>query len=207
MRSFPPATAACLASRGAIVSRTLIWIRARNRISGAEEALGLWNGDDHQNFRIDGETRLYTGAGGLVSVDPLTMQSGLVVRMHRVSLSPLAGEVEQAIRGYDPRLAPVEIHRALFAADTRDLIDAPRRVFRGWIDAVQITTPAAGGTARCDVTLASSARALTRTLGLKKSDESQKLRSGPQGSDRFARYGDISGAVAVSWGEKKGGAA
>ncbi|PKP67336.1 MAG: hypothetical protein CVT86_01935, partial [Alphaproteobacteria bacterium HGW-Alphaproteobacteria-8] len=102
-------------------------------------------------------------------------------------------------RGYDARLAPVEIHRAFFAPASGELIEAPHRVFKGWIDAISLPTPEVGGQGAVEVTLASSARALTRPLALKKSDESQRRRS----DDRLRRYTDISGSVDVYWGEAK----
>lgn len=201
MRSFDPATAAAIAAPS-IVARALIWIRARDRVSGAEQALGLWTGDDSAQFTINGQSRSYAGAGALLSIDPIISQSGLLVRMSRITLSPLAPEVAQAIRGYDPRLAPVEIHRALFSPDTFNLVAEPHRVFSGWIDELVINTPEVGGEATVEVTLASSARALTRGLPIKKSDETQKRRSG----DRFRRWADISAAVDVYWGELRAAA-
>ena len=49
------------------------------------------------------------------------------------------------------------------------------------------------------VTLVSAARELTRRLALKKSDESQRRRSG----DQFRQYADVSGEVGVWWGAKR----
>lgn len=198
MRSFDTATAAALAAPS-IVARALVWIRAKDRTTGTEETIGLWTGEDVASFTINGQARTYYGAGALLAIEPIVSQAGLVVQMSRMTLSPLAPEVAQAIRGYEPRLAPVEIHRALFDPDTMGLVAEPHRMFSGWIDEVVLTTPEAGGTATCEVTLASAARGLTRTLPLKKSDESQKRRSG----DRFRRYADISAAVDVFWGEKR----
>lgn len=202
MRTFDTATSTAMSAPG-IVARVLVWVRARDRSTGVEATLGLWNGDDTASITVGGVARTYYGAGALLGVDPIVYSAGVQVRMQRVSLSPLSPEVAQAIRGYEPRLAPVEIHRALFDPATMALVAEPHRMFKGWIDDVSITTPEIGGDAMCEVTLASAARALTRTLPLKKSDESQKLRSG----DRFRRYADISAAVDVYWGEARARAA
>ena len=199
MQSFTETELAYLAS-GAIMARRLLWITARNRTTGAAETLGLWDGDDHQDFVIGGQTRTYFGAGGLIGFEPLVAQVGLAVRVHTAHLSPLTPEVAQVLRGYEPRLAPVEIHRALFWPDSHNLVATPRRVFKGQIDHVQITTPEIGGTAVAEVQMVSVAASLTRSLALKKSDEAQKRRSG----DRFRRYSDVSGAVDVWWGEERG---
>ena len=199
MRDFGSASAAYLAARGGVMSRTLVWITAKNRTTGAAESLGLWTGDDHQDFSIGGVTRTYYGAGAMLSVDPITMQAGLVVRMQRMVLSALSPEVTQIFRGYDPRLAPVEIHRALFDLETHALIEEPHRVFLGWIEEAPIATPEIGGQATIEVTMASSARSMTRALAIKKSDSTQRMRGG----DRFRRYIDVSGSVGVWWGEKR----
>jgi len=199
MRSYPPATAAAFGSRGGLVVRVLVWIVARNRTTGAQEAAGFWNGEEDRGFTIDGAQRVYTGAGGLLSVDPIVMRAGLSVQMQRLSLSGVSEAVEDVVRGYDVRLAPIEIHRALYHPETGALIDAPHRVFKGTVDEIELRTPEAGGTATVTVSAASSLRALTRGLALKKSHESQQLRQG----DQFRRYADVSGRVTVWWGEEQ----
>lgn len=200
MRSYDSATATYLGARQGIVSRLLVWVTARNRTSGDAETMGLWGGDDHQEFIIDGQPRLYYGAGSLVDVPPMVFEAGLVVRSHRASLSALTPEVQLLLRGYETRLAPVEIHRALFWPEDRQLVAAPHRVFSGWIDALSIKTPASNGTARAEVTLVSAARALTIGLPLKKSNEVQKLRGG----DGLRKYIAISGSIETAWGEARG---
>ena len=201
MRDFGSATLTALQTRTGLVARTLIWVSARNRSTNAVETMGLWTGGDHENITIGGVSRLYYGAGSVVDLPQVTMQTGLAVRMHRLGLSPLTPEVMQLIRGYDTRFAPVEIHRALFTIDTRVLVEEPHRVLTGFIDEVDLGTPAAGGTSSCVLGIATSARVLTQSLPLKKSDETQKLRSG----DRFRRWTDVSGSVDVWWGAQRSG--
>ena len=67
------------------------------------------------------------------------------------------------------------------------------------INSVDFPTSEPGGAPECVLEVVSETRVLTRGLALKKSDESQRTRGG----DRFRRYGDISGAVPVYWGEKR----
>lgn len=199
MRSYDAPTLAALQTRAGICARILVWVVARNRISGDPEALGLWTGAQDREFTIGAETRLYVGAGPIMDIPPIVMQSGLDVRMQRMTLSPLSPVVADLIRTYDSRLAPIEIHRALFSTDDGALVAAPHRVWKGFIDEAPVKQAEAGGEATCEVTAASSARLLTRTLPLKKSDATQALRSG----DRFRRYVDVSGSVDVWWGEKR----
>jgi hypothetical protein len=47
MRILDPTSAAYLAARTGVASRHMVHVIARNRATGAPEALGLWQGDDH----------------------------------------------------------------------------------------------------------------------------------------------------------------
>lgn len=207
MRIFDPAEIAHLQSRAGIRARLLVWIVARNRTTGEPEPAGFWSGDDDEVFVIGGEERAYFGAGGLLGMDDLTAEVGVQVRMMSVWLATAAPEVVQAVRGYDLRLAPVEIHRVLTDPLTHRPIAAPHRIWRGWVDGAPLTTPAVGAGpgegGRVTLTVASDAQALTRTLTGKYSDASMRRR----GDDRMFRYADVSGSVPVWWGEKKHGGA
>lgn len=201
MRSLSATIAAHLAARTGLHACLLVWIQAKDRDTGTPETIGFWTGEDHQQFVVDGQSRLYYGAGGLISTPPLVNEVGLKVRSHRLTFSPLAPEVAQAIRGYEPRLAPVWMHLAYFWPDTGQLVDAPVRVFRGRIEKATITTPAIGQKATCEVSLIGAATALTRPLATKKSDNALRARAP---ADRIRRYIDVSGQVETSWGEKRG---
>jgi hypothetical protein len=200
MRILDPTSAAYLAARTGVASRHMVHVIARNRATGASEALGLWQGDDHLTIAIGGSNRTYYGAGALIGVEPIRAGIGLEVRMLQLGLSPLTPEVAQLLRGYDARLAPAEVHRALLSLETGQLIAEPIRVFRGWVDEVKIRTGEVGGTGETTVTLASAARGLTRALTLTRSDAEMRRRSS---ADAFRRYTDIAGEVGVWWGEKR----
>jgi hypothetical protein len=70
MRLLDPTSAAYLAARTGVASRHMVYVIARNRETGAQEALGLWHGDDHLTIAINGANRTYYGAGGLIGVEP-----------------------------------------------------------------------------------------------------------------------------------------
>lgn len=198
MRTLPAPLASFLAARpDGLRVNGLIWITARNRASGLAETVGFWNGWDHQQFDIGGTIRDYYAAGSLIGLDRITYGTGLQVRMHTITFSAISPEVEQAVRGYDTRLAPVEIHNVAFDPVTNTMIGTPWRILKGWVDELPIRTPAAGGEGSIDMRIASSSRALTRTLSLKRGDASQRLRGG----DRFRRYAEISGTTSDPWGE------
>lgn len=199
MRNFDAETLAYL-NGGDIHAHLLIWMKAKNRDTGVTESIGFWTGDDHQSFAVSGATRLYYGAGNIIQVPAFSYEVGLGVRIHTLSMSAISDEVAQAIRAYEPRLAPVEIHRVFFDLANGGIVAPPHRVFRGWCDSVSITRPEIGGSATCEVSVASAARALTKSVAQLKSDETQKLRSG----DRFRRYSAVAGTIEVLWGEKGG---
>jgi len=200
MRILDTASAEYLSAHTGVASRHMVHVIGRNRSTGAPEALGLWQGDDHLTIAINGANRTYYGAGGLIGVEPIRAGIGLEVRMLQATLSPLTPEVALLLRGYDTRLAPAEVHRGLLSLETGQLIAEPIRVFRGWVDELKIRTGEVGGSGEATVTLASAARGLTRALTLTRSDTEMRRRNA---GDRFRDYADIAGEVGVWWGEKR----
>lgn len=174
----------------------LFWITAKDRSTGVAVNFGFWNGDDDQSFTIGGVARTYYGAGDLALPDPITYSAGLSINTYELSLSPLSAKVQEALRTYDPRLAPVEIHRAFFDTSSKVLKEEPMRVFKGQVDEIPIGTPEVNGEASAKISMSSSAVFLTKRLTQTKSEAMQRLRT----DDRFFRWTDISGQVSVSWG-------
>jgi hypothetical protein len=197
MRDFDAATLAYLDSPAGCVVRQMVYIRARSVSTGVIEALGLWSGLDDLAITIDGEARTYSGAGSLLRPDPVVLSPGLDVRIHRVTLDAVSPEVEDLVKGYVTRFAPIEIHRALIDPETRLIVAPPVRVVRGWIDSIVFPEGAIDGNPACEIDIARATRALTRPLSAVKSNAAQSRRGG----DPFRKYGDISGAVPVYWGE------
>ena len=196
MKSYNATELAYLTSPG-FMFRTLVWITAKDRSTGAPVTFGFWNGDDNQNFTINAVSRLYYGAGNLANPSqPIQYQVGVKPTDYSLTLAPLSDEIVSLLRAYDARLAPIEIHRAMLDPLSNNVISEPLRVFKGQIDEAPLITPEVGGTASCTLRCLSSAINLTRTVVQTKSDTVQQLRSG----DRFRRYIDISGVVQVSWG-------
>lgn len=194
MRKYDAATSGLLAARRGLVPQRLVWIKARNTSTGAVEAVGLCSGVDDLSLVLEGEARSYLAAGTLLQSEPITAAAGLSVRTHQLKLAAAAPEIEALVKGYDTRFAPVEIHRALFDPETRALAGVPHRVFRGLVDTIEFPTDEAPEVL---MGVVSETRVLTRSLAVKKSDESHQARGG----DRFRRYATISGAVPVYWGE------
>lgn len=188
-------------SRGPLSIDVLLWIEAKNRETGVTETLGLWTGSEDRQFLFGSVTRLYHGAGTVLGVDDLVSRVGVGVQMQSARLGLLAPEVEDLIRGYDARQAPVEIHIARFDPENHGLLDVTR-VFKGWLDHATVSDGAKGGNASLVARLASSARSLTRRVPLRRSDTAQQA---AHPGDAFLRYADVSGAVSVWWGMKRQG--
>ena len=175
-----------------------LWVIARDMETNAPFPVGYWTGDDATTLTVEGQARTYYGAGAALSIEPLTYQLGAVVQTQRVSLGPLAAEVRQVLRGYDTRQAPVELH--LVMLDPLGAVTSVERAFKGVMDRFEINEgpldDAGNSTVTCDVELVSDARLLTRTLSLKQSDASQRVRNP---NDRFRQYSDVAGEVKVNW--------
>lgn len=183
-----------LAARLPVAPRWLLWVDAKQISNGAAVSMGLWTGDDHEQITVEGQSRLYYGAQGTVSLPQLRYAAGTDVGSIDVTL-PVSPEAETLVRGYNIRFAPCDLHCALYDPASGSLLDV-RRMFRGLIDGSPIFTPAVGGVATATLKLVSSARTGTMTTRAKKSDQSQRLRSG----DRFRRYGDLGTVAADPWG-------
>lgn len=201
MRTLAPEITALLQQRGGLITHVLVWLTARNRDTGAAETLGLWTGADHAEIVVGGQARNYYGAGGMMGMDALTARAGLEVRQHTLTVSPLAPEVVTALRVYDPRLAPVEIHELYCDPISEKPVANAVRVFRGTVMQAPIHQPAEGAEATAEIVIASAAWALTRGLPLKRSHGALQARAS---ADRFREYADLGRAVEAVWGEKRG---
>ncbi|MCI5097531.1 MAG: hypothetical protein MRY77_14545 [Rhodobacteraceae bacterium] len=175
----------------------LVWLTALDRETDEVHRIGFWTGADHTEFTINGETRTYYGAGSILEVDPVKLSTGLEVRTQRVRFSQVAPELLQAVRLYDPRHQPLEVHRAFFDPLSELLIDAPVQCLSGFTDRIRVNTPAEGRDGSIELTIATAARALTRALGRKRSHASL---SGRSPDDKFRQYASMAERVEVKWG-------
>lgn len=182
-------------------THALIWILLRNRVTGAQESLGLWSGADHRVITVGGVARTYYGVGAIIGLEDLVSAADFKVGEWSFQLSSLHAQVIEAVRAYDARLAPVEVHLWQWDGLTGQPKTAPEREFRGTIMEADLPTPEEGGTAVASVRCVSDAWRLTRGLTLKRSGAALEARH--QG-DKFRQYNEISGAVQVVWGEKLG---
>jgi len=199
MRDWPSPMVTYLQSRAPVRGHALIWFTAKNRTTGLPEETGLWTGEEVRDFTIDAVTRTYYGAGNIIDLEPLVVSAGLAVQMQTLAITQVSPEVVNLIRGYDTRLAPCEMHLALFNPETEALIGTTR-VWKGFVDKISLPTAKMNENASINMTLASAARGLTVGLASKRSDATLRARSP---SDAFRQYADIAGKVEVYWGKTK----
>lgn len=203
-------TIAAISSREGIIPSYYLWIEARNRTTGGIETMGLWNGWDAVDAQVlDPDTRLpvtrtYYAGGSIVGWPAIPLETGLVDRNVRITLSQINDAVQLAVRGYDVKHAPVQLHVG-FADPSTHLPVAPAvPLFIGKVNGAPITTPAAGGEGSIELVCVSETRELSRTNPLKRSDEMQKRRLVGGTPDRFRKYTDVAGSWLqnIHWGEK-----
>lgn len=198
MRTISPTLQTYLSTEPGQLAQCLIYIYPRDRVTNAIVPIGFWTGDDHMDFTIDGATRTYYGAGNVLDVsDPVVYRTGVDTSTWRFSMTTLTTEFNQMFRTYDPRLAAIEVHRAVFWTNSRALVEEPHRLLKGWIETAPIEDPEEGGEPSCNVTCVTSAMALTKTLALFKSDAFQRTKS----NDAMNKYASVSGSIPVAWGQ------
>lgn len=211
MRSADTATIAALQSRTGIIPVNLIWIEAKDRETGGIATMGLWNGWDTTDLQIiDPDTllpvtRTFHAGGSVLDLPAIPLESDLTVRTIRIRLSQINAAVQLAIRGYDPKHAPVQVHRGFLDPATRLLVAPALPRFVGWINGAPIRTPAVGGEGSIEIACVSHTRALTKTNPLKRSDEMQSRRLVSGNPDRMRKYTDVAGGWLqnIHWGEAK----
>ena len=204
MRAVDAAAQALREARGGLAERIMVWIAARNRLTGDIEALGLWSGEDAETITVTDmwtggvANRVFHGAGALLGVSPIQHEAGLSVRPVRLSLSSLDPAVVDAVRVYDPRGARVQIWRRTLSPATGLPVGDPEPWFKGFCNKAPIPRPAPGGEAILEMEVVSSARLLTIPNGRRKSDEAQRRRDP---DDRFRRYKAVAKSIDVPWGQ------
>ena len=185
-----------LLARAAVMPRWLLWVGAKAIGTLAAAPLGLWTGEDDLTFTIDGSPRTYLGALSRFEIEPITHATGLTVRTLNITLAANAPETEDLVRGFVIRLAPVELHLALFDPVTTDLIDL-QPMFRGFINRAPLSTPAQGSGDSVTLELVSRMRVLALPGPvLKKTDQAMRLRDP---GDSFRQYGSIAAEVQTEW--------
>lgn len=203
---YDPATIAALES-GALVLRDLLTVQGKS-LGGSTRTFGYWTGEDPVSINVvpagssSQVTRDFVGGGTLLDVPAIVDAIGLEARSINLGLdhiSTAAGSPMDMVFGNNVRVARVELHRAVFDAETWGLAATPHLIFAGRVDGAEVDDAAAGGEGGLLLQAVSSAIELTRTNPAMQSDEQQKLRDG----DRFRIYGETDDQVETWWGQAK----
>lgn len=200
-------TQAAIRDRHAIIPRNFILVGPVTPIAGGTpKTFGFTDyGEDVVTNIVDGVTgatvsRTFSGDHRpIVNMDSMPLRVGVEIDSVRVTLAHLHPDVQDMVRAYNCRNAPVQIHRGWLSPDSMLLVAAPRCRRLGQINGTPIETPASGGEGSISLTIVSQSRDLTRTNPAKASQEFYARRSG----DLWGKYTGTAGQWSIWWGEEK----
>ena len=185
-----------------LVARSLVYVTARHRATGVPVSIGFWTGGEDLDIDvIDGSsggivTRTYLGDVNL-QVPEIPRVSDMTIQTVDITFSQIAPSVQQLVRGFDARLAAVEVHKLLLDPVTRQAAGPAEVEFLGIADGQKIEMPEAGGEGAITLNLISAAIAmLARTNPLKSSYEGQRRRQ----DDQWGRYSGVVPYWNIPWG-------
>lgn len=206
VRVLDVATQGAVRNRSAVVPRNFMLIWAKPLAGGPEVVFGFTDiGEDVAVNIVNGETgaienyTFYGDNAPIKNMDPIPLKMGLDVDTTQVVLNHLHPVVQLATRGHNIRNAKVQIHRGYLDPESMLLAANPRCRRLGQVNTNPSRTPSVGGEGETTLRVVSHTRELTRINTAKRSDETQRLRSG----DRFRRYSGIAGKIEIFWGEEK----
>ncbi len=176
------------------IQHILIWMEPRDRTTGVPFGIGIWSGRDAAEFVIDGVARVYQGAGQITGLDNIRSSDGLTVEMPKLRAPDKEGAISNALQFYNPKMAPVQIHRLTVNPQTGLAVAPPADLFEGVVSEVDYQR---SGVKTVTVTLAANSRFLTQGLPLFRSDEAQQ-RAFP--GDQFRAY-VTSTSDGMLWGD------
>jgi hypothetical protein len=204
MRDVDPAELAAIQA-GTVVARTLVSLTVKDRLTGNPVPLGFWMDAGPESFAVINprtgatETRAFAG-DALISVGDIPLISDISVREVEVVLSAIDDTVQAAVRNYDARNAPVEIHRVYLDPITMKQVAPARSRFLGQVDTAPIETAAEGGASTVTLSCTSTTQELRRRNPDVGSHESQILRNS---TDDFERDAGVVGEWTLFWGKKQ----
>ena len=152
-----------------LVARDFLWLVARDRKTGSPVTEGLWSDTSNIYAPVINpdtgleETRAWHGAGSLVGIDAIPLVANLSVQNVDVRLSQVHEEVERIVRDYDCRQARVQIFRGLFNPQTKLMVAPAECRFVGFVDHIEIQSPAESGEGAVVLTCVSHTQEFTRS--------------------------------------------
>lgn len=205
-RSISVANQAALQAR-ALVARDFLWIVARNRSTGLPQSVGFWSDVGNVSASVidpdngNAEARAFYGSGGLIQISDIPLVANITVQTVTIVMSQIDELVAQAVRLYDCKQARVEIFRGLFDPSTRQMVAAAECRFVGFVDTIEIKTPAENEEGAVTLICTSSTQEMTRSNPDTRSHESQIKRSA---TDNFFQDASVVGEWEHFWGRASG---
>lgn len=206
MRYISPQNQTLLES-GSIVARDFIWFVVRRRDTGEPVSEGIWSGLGNVEAIVREpdlmivQTRAFTGTGTLVQVDDVPMTANLQVQTMTIDVSQVNGDIERIVRDYDCQQGRVEVYRGLFDPSTNQQLDAAECRFVGFIDEIDIETPAENEAGSVKFNCVSHTQEVTRANAETRSTAYQHLR---QVGDDFFKDAETASQWELFWGSVKG---
>lgn len=203
MRPVDPECQAAREARIPLMEIPILWVSGKDRNTGAIQSLGLWGGDDDERIVVEDlfvgarVSRYFYGRGAVLSLGPIRHERGLTIRPVQVRLSPLADAAQQAFLAYEPRGAEAQVWKRTYDARTGKPIGYPERAVKGYINTAPIVRPEPGGEATLTAEIVSTARMLTVTSALVKSNARQLARAP---GDDFRKYKTTMAQIEVPFG-------
>ena len=190
---------------GALEARDFIWFTVRHRSTGQPHSEGYWSDlwtveATVVSPTLGPVTRTWQGAGGLIGIGAIIRSASPVVQTVEVSLSQLDDRIGALIRDYDPRQGRVEVYRGLFDPATGNMVSPGFPRFLGFVDGVDVVTPAEGGTGSVKVTCRSHTQEFSRSNPATRSDADQRRRSA---TDNFYQDVSLAGELEIWWGQAR----
>lgn len=193
--------------KGMIMPRDYLWIVARSRVDQSPQAVGFWSDVGNVNHTVvnpdtgASAARDFYGSATLIEISAIPQTANLQVQQVSIKMSQINDLVEQAVRTYDCKQARVEIYRGLLNTSTGALIDPAMCRFVGFVDQIEIQTPAEGEEGAVVFTCTSHTQELLRSNPDTRSHQSQIVR---HAGDNFFKDAGVVSDWTISWGENEG---
>ena len=203
----PSAENAAALEAGLLVARDFLWVVARDRVTGLPVTDGMWSDVGNVSAAvIDPDTgmpvtRNWYGTSTLVQIDDIPLVANLSVQPINIRMSQIGDHVQTLLRQYDCRQARVEIYRGLFDPDSRQMVAAAECRFVGFVDKVEIPTPAENEDNAAILTCVSYTQEMTRANPSTRSRETQIRRLADDG---FFDDATTAQEWEIFWGSEKG---
>jgi hypothetical protein len=180
---------------------------ARDRTTGDPVSVGFWSDLSNVTALVKNpdtgasDSRTFYGAAGLIAISDIPATSDIAARPVTIDMSQLDEQVAEAVRLYDVKQARVEIYRGLLDPDSRNMVDPAFCRFVGFVDEIQIVTPAENEAGSVTLTCVSHTQEMLRSNPDTRSDSSQRRRSA---TDDFFADAAVVGEWEHQWGSAKG---